>query len=125
MIVVHAPLKVFRGVVITICGGFLLIGGLFALTGHGLSLPYFYSLGGSEISLMGSVYVTIIGFVFVLLGTAELLDRPAGLLYRRELTEILKSMTTKPDSHPDEREAARVLLNAVNSHRISQEIKKN
>lgn len=122
LIVINSPLKVIRGILVICCGGFMLIGGVSGLTGHGLSLPFFARLGGSQISLMGSVYIAVVGLVFVLLGSAELLDRPPNALYRKEIKAILKSMVDG-SAHADEREAAKTLLETVNKHSTSQEIK--
>jgi hypothetical protein len=124
LIIIPYPLKVVRGIIILVCGSFMLIGGIFSLTGHGLALPFFYKLGGATMSVMSSVYVTIIGFVFVLLGAAELLDRQPNILYRKEMKEVLKSMTERSNAHPDEIEAAKKLLEAINRHNTSQEIKR-
>lgn len=116
MIVIRTPLKTVRGLAILICGLFMLVGGIFALTGYGLVLPFFYRLGGTSVSLMGSVYIIIVGFAFTLIGSAELLDQTPNLLYRKELKEVLRAMVEKSNSHPEEKKAAANLLEAVNRH---------
>lgn len=123
MIIIHTPLQTIRGILILGCGVFLLVGGIFALTGHGLDLPFFYRLGGTSVSLMGSIYITVVGFAFTLIGTAELLDRSPNFLYRKELREVLKDIAERSNSYPDEKEAAQNLLDVINRHSTSQEIK--
>lgn len=117
MIVIYSPLRIIRGTLITGCGSFMLIGGILSLTGYGLVLPWYQKLGGTSISLMGSLYISIIGFVFVILGVSDLLSRPA----RREIRALLKEMKNSPDSFPDEKEAANALLETINKHSVSQD----
>ena len=97
----------------------MLIGGIASLTGYGLSLPFYNKLGGGSISLMGSLYITMVGIVFFLIGVADLLSRPA----KRELRGLLKEITESPETFPDEKEAARHLLDTLKKHSTSQEIK--
>lgn len=108
---VERQLKLLGNIVKILSGMFLTIGGLAALTGYGLSLPYFRQLGGFQISLLAAAFFTVIGMTFVFTGLGGWVD--CYVPRRVRLTRILKDEVKEAALPPEGLKAAETLLAVV------------